>query len=169
MRFTKTLLSALVALSCLAVLSREVLDACGSKFLVGGRAARYGRMQAANPASVLVYWKQDANTPAADRWNPELDSVLEKIGYSIQTVADSQALQSAIQGGEFDIVMMGLDDAKTFQRDVQTLSPDSVLLPFVDFPTRREYNQAKEEFEYVLKTPTTMRRLLSVMAKSQEQ
>lgn len=164
----KRLLFFSLVLAGIALVSEPVLDACGSKFLVGSKAARYQRMRAVSPANVLVYYKQDATTAAEDRWNPEFESTLEQVGYSIEVATDASSFQEAVRGRDFDIVMMGLGDARNLRSDISSLSPHAVLLPVVSFPTRAELSQAKREFGNVLKTPTTMKRLLSVMEKSRK-
>ena len=161
----KNRLFVLMILLGAASLYNPVVEACGAKFLVGSRAARYQRLQrVANPSTILIYSRQDANTPEDERLDPEFKANLEKVGHTIQVATDPDAFQSAMGTGRFNIVLMDLEDARQMQAQVQSSS--AVLLPFVAFPTRPEYSQAKEEFGLVLRTPTTMRKLLSAVQEA---
>lgn len=166
----RRILLSLLVLPTVAGLTDPVIEACGSKFLVGSKAARYQRMQAvSNPATILVYWRQDADTPAEDRWDPEFESVLENVGYTTNVTTDADAFRNMVGKGDSHIVMIkGLDEARMLRGDVKALSPDSAILPFVYFPTRSELSQAKKDFDHVLKLPATMRQFLSVVEKSRK-
>ena len=155
----------LIILFGAASLYHPVGEACGSQFLVGSRAARYQRMQrAANPSTILIYWRQDVNTPEEKRRDAEFKANLEKVGHKIEVATDPDAFQSAMGTGRFNIVMMNLQDARQMQAQVQSSS--AVLLPLVAFATRPEYSQAKKEFGLALSRPTTMRKLLSAVEKA---
>jgi len=64
--FCGTLIVAIAAAGPAAV------EACGSKFLVGGKSSpRFARVLAMiQPTSILVLWHQDEDTPEEDLWNP---------------------------------------------------------------------------------------------------
>ena len=163
-------LFAVVLLAGVAFVTDAVLDACGSKFLVGARTARYQRLQAAvHPASILFYWELDMTSTDAEEgsWD-DVQAAIEKVGHRIEVANDQAALRSAMRGGQFDIVMMSLTDAKRWRGDVDMLAPNTILLPFVEFPTRPVYSQAKREFGQVLKIPSTMGKLLSTLDKAQQ-
>ena len=165
----KKLLFSLALLMGMASLGNAVLNACGAKFLVSSRGARYQRLLASiKPTRILIYWKQDENTKKEDRWNPEATKVLGKVGHSVEVAFRSDAFLDAAEEGDFDVVMMPLDDARQLAVQVASSSPDSGLLPVLYFPTRKEYSQAKKEFKNVLKYPTTMSKLLTAVEKTRK-
>lgn len=162
-------LLALALLAGTAVVTDAVLDACGSKFLVGARTARYQRLQAAvNPATILFYYQVDPNDPESEGGWDDVTAVLSKVGHSIEPTTDENELKRALSSGKFDVVMMTIDDARDRRAEVQTLAPDTILLPMMEFPTRPQYSRAKREFGQVLQTPSTLARLLSTIEKAQE-
>ena len=151
-----------------AFLVNPVLDACGSKFLVGARSARYQRMQVTmNPASILWYYEQKPDAAEDERWDPEFEAWMEKIGHTIEVVGDHGELRSALLAGTFDIVILQIDHVREHRAELESLAADSVLLPVLPFPTRPEYSKAKREFGTVLKFPTTVNGILSTIEKAQ--
>ena len=89
----KKLLVFLVVLAgVMVVVSRDaVLQACGSKFLVSSRGARYQRILASiKPTNILWFYEQDENTPEDERWNP--DCCLS--GYSVRYLSRCCMMQS---------------------------------------------------------------------------
>ncbi len=151
-----------------AIVGDFVLDACGSKFLVGARSARYHRLQMTmNPASILWYYEEGPDTPEDERWDPEFEAWMEKIGHTIELAGDPDELRSAMLGGKFDIVILDIDFAREQRTELESLAVDAVLLPTLLFPTRSEYSKAKREFGTVLKYPATMGGLLSAIDKAQ--
>ena len=165
----KRLLFFLAFLVGIASLGNAVLNACGAKFLVSSRGVRYQRLLAGiRPAKILVYWKQDESTKKEDRWNPDATKALEKAGHSVEVAFNSDTFRNVTAEGDFDVVMMPLGDARELAVEVALLSPDSVLLPVLYFPTRREYSHAKKEFGNVLRYPTTLDKLLTAVEKSRK-
>ena len=147
-----------------------VLDACGSKFLVGARSARYQRLQTAlHPTSILFYWPDDPTTVEDDpeTWDGVREAI-EKVGHRFEMVMKPSDLESAIRAGKFEIIMMTLGEARNRQANIGALAPDAVILPFVEFATRPEYSKAKREFGQVLKIPATTSQLLTTIDKAQQ-
>lgn len=166
----RRLLCGVLFLAAGLALSDTVLDACGSKFLVGARSARYQRLQTAlHPSTILFYWEDDPTTVEDDEasWG-DVRAAIEKVGHRFEMTTDRSAFESAVRAGKFEIVMMTLEEARRRKTDVAAIAPDVVLLPFVEFPTRPEYSKAKHEFGQVLKIPATVSQLLSTIDKAQQ-
>ena len=166
----RRLLLGVLFLAAAMVLGDTVLDACGSKFLVGARSARYQRLQTAlHPSTILFYWEDDPTTEEDDEasW-AEVRAAIEKVGHRFEMATNRSTFDSAVRAGKFEIIMMSLNEARSRQTDVAAIAPDSVLLPFVEFPTRPEYSKAKREFGQVLKIPATVSQLLSTIDKAQQ-
>lgn len=152
-----------------AFLTDPVLDACGSKFLVGARSARYQRLLVTmNPARILWYYEEKQDTPEDERWDPEFEAYMEKVGHTIEVAGSFDELRSAMRAGKFDIVILEIDYARELRSELESLSPGSVLLPVLEFPSRPEYSKAKREFGTVLKFPSTESGILSTIEKAQQ-
>ncbi|MEE8367316.1 MAG: hypothetical protein V3S30_03280 [Thermoanaerobaculia bacterium] len=159
----------LVTLGCVVSIFAAVtaLHACGDKFLVGVRGGQYLRYQGpVHPTRILVYWNIDPETDPGDPGDSILEATLKEAGHSVQLVTDSRALYSEVASKGFEIIMMDVADARQEQRRIEGVSPDSTILPVLQFPTRREYSAAKKEFGHAVKTPTTMAKLLAQIEKA---
>jgi hypothetical protein len=162
----KRLLLVLVALGGLVYLSDSVLEACGSKFLVSSRGARYQRVLASiEPTSILWYWQQDENTEEEDRWNPDAEKMLASVGHTVDVTYDADAFLGAARDGGFDVLLLPIDEARRLQPELTALPPGSAVVPVLQFPTRSQYSQAREEYGIVMKLPTTGEKMLAALEK----
>ncbi len=160
------LVLALVALGGLVGLSDAVLEACGSKFLVSARGARYQRVLASiEPTSILFYWQQDDDTEEEDRWNPAAEEMLEGAGHTVEVSYDDKSFLSAARRGDFDVLVLPIDEARRLKPELGTLPSDAAVVPLLMFPTRSQYSQAKEEYGIVMKLPTTGEKMLAALER----
>ena len=163
----KKLLVFLVILAGVAVSSDAVLQACGSKFLVSSRGARYQRILASiKPTNILWYYEQDENTPEDEQWNPDTEKWLNQIGHTLELTVDADSFLGAAKNGEFDVLLVNVEEARELQTEMASLAPDAAVLPILTFPTRSQYTQARKEFGIVMKLPTTSPKFLAAIEKA---
>ena len=162
----KKLFLVLVVVGGIVGLSDAVLNACGSKFLVSSRGARYQRVLASiQPTSILWYWQQDGNTEEEDRWNPNAEKMLASVGHTVDVTFDADAFLGAARDGGFDVLLLPIDEARRLQPELAALPPGSAVVPMLQFPTRSQYSQAREEYGVVMKIPTTTDKFLAALEK----
>ncbi len=162
----KKLFLVLVVVGGIVALSDAVLNACGSKFLVSSRGARYQRVLASiQPTSILFYWPEDATTEEEDRWNPAAEEMLESVGHTVEVSYDADAFLDAARDGGFDVLLLPIDEARRLQADLAALPPGPAVVPLLMFPTRSQYSQAREEYGVVMKLPTTTEKMLAALEK----
>ena len=143
------------------------LNACGDKFLVGVRGGHQLQyMGAIQPTRILVYWHADPDEDSGDDSESVLETSLTDAGHTVALVKDSTSFYQQATGGDFEVILMEVGDAREEQQRLAGVSPDSTILPMLHFPTRREYSAAKKEFGQAVKTPTTIPDLLSKIEKS---
>ncbi len=127
------------------------LSACGDKFLVAGRGTRFRR--AAVPrasASILVYADPASNlTPS--RSSLPIEATLRKAGYLTTVVETSDALDSALRQGRWDLLLVDAAQSETVSTRLrQDAAP--LLLPVLSNPTGAEWKLAKKQFPALVKT-----------------
>jgi hypothetical protein len=91
-----------IILLLFAAFALNVLDAaaCGDKFLLVGRGARYQRdYVAVHPGSILLY----ANTPLTS--SRGLRAALKMAGHKVTVASTRAELDEALRGGKFDILL----------------------------------------------------------------
>ena len=163
----KKLLLLVVGLGGFAIVSDALLHACGSKFLVSSRGARYQRVLASiKPTDILFYWQQNEKTKEEDRWNPDAEAMLEEIGHTVDVTFDADAFLGVANNGDFDVLVVPLDEARRLKREIASSSPNAAVLPILYFPTRSEYSQARKEYDVVMKLPTTSAKFLAALEKA---
>jgi CheY-like chemotaxis protein len=143
-------------------LGEPVLEACGAKFLVATRSARFQRMQrATRPANILVYRHTDE--AGVVEFIAALESTLERAGHSVTLATSESALRTETQTGEFNVVMMQLDEARRLRSNLAAWEPGAAILPMAAFLTKPQSSQAKQEFGQVLALPLKDTQLFAVV------
>lgn len=159
-------LVAVIGFLALAAAGVTELGACGDKFLVGSLGGNYliyaGQV---HPTRILVYWQSDADDSASAD-DSILEESLRRAGHTVVIAKDSKSLYQGVASGDFEIIMMNVGDAREERKRLQGVSPDSMILPVLHFPTRSEFSDAKKEFGHAVKTPTTVSDLLSQIEKT---
>ena len=159
----KRLSLAIAALMAFVYLGSPVLEACGAKFLVATRIARYQRLQfSARPANILVY-QHTSDDEEVVALAEALRLVMEDVGHSVTVVESESDLQNAAEAEDFDIVMMDLDVARRLRSNIESWTPESALLPMVAYATRPQASRARQEFGQVLRLPAKRVELLSTV------
>lgn len=93
-----------------------VAQACGDKFLMVGRGAKFQRAYASvYPGKLLIYTKPSSDPKTAIR-DPQLLKALRQAGHTVSIIdGDWPLLEQAVKGGAVDIVMLDVADAPRLQ------------------------------------------------------
>jgi hypothetical protein len=99
-----------------------VAHACGDKFLMVGRGARFQRAYASvYPGKVLIYARPSTDLKAAIR-DPQLHKALRQAGHAVSVIEDWALLEQALKVTPVDLVLVDVAEA-TRLRDLVALSP----------------------------------------------
>jgi DNA-binding NtrC family response regulator len=149
-------------LTVFAQLGVPVLEACGAKFLVATRSARFQRAQhVTRPASILLYQHDD--DAGVVEFMTALQSALNGVGHKVTLVANEAALRNAASSNRFNVVMMQLEEALRLRADLKSWSPGAAILPMAAFLTRPQAARAREEFGQILALPAKTSQVFSVV------
>jgi hypothetical protein len=121
---------ALVVVTATALSQGAVpLHACGDKLLMLGRGIRFQSKHAPRAAAVLLYVPETgAGRTLSD---PKLESTLREAGHAVRAVTTKPDLESALQGGTFDVVLANITDAPDLERALGVAAGSAVVLPAV--------------------------------------
>jgi hypothetical protein len=87
------------------------LQACGDKFLMVGRGAKFQRVYASiNPGRVLIYARPATNNKAAIR-DPQLHKALRQAGHSVSVIEDWELLEQALKTVPVDVILVDVKEA----------------------------------------------------------
>src|SRR5262249_45364954 len=138
-------------------------QACGDKFLVVGRGARYARPNAPpRSASVLIYRDVDSQIPTS-AIDLELESTLLHAGHQFRVVGSIKELDDALGMGKFDVVLVNLAGAPAIQDHLQSALNRPAVLPIVYSPQGTDVSAAKKQYGSVVKHPDKRNDLLAAI------
>ena len=122
------------------------LEACGDKFLLVGRSARFRQAYAAvYPAAIVVFVQPQRKATKAIR-DPRLEAGLKAAGHRVSVVEDERALTRILGTDAVDLVLTDVADAARVAKQADTSQAKPRVLPVMFEPTKVE---AKEiELQY---------------------
>jgi hypothetical protein len=112
-----------------------VAHACGDKFLMVGRGAKFQRAYASvYPGQILIYARPSTDPKAAIR-DPQLHKALRQAGHTVSVIEDWALLEHALRSVPVDIVLVDVGEASKV-RDLVASSPAHPDALYVAFPSK---------------------------------
>lgn len=113
-----------------------VAQACGDKFLMVGRGAKFQRAYASvYPGKLLIYSRTSSDPGAAIR-DPQLHKALRQAGHTVSIIEDWSLLEQAVKNGPVDIILVDAAEASRLQPLVAAslAHPEAM---YVAFPSKQ--------------------------------
>jgi hypothetical protein len=139
--------------------------ACGDKLMLLGGHARLRQIYGARPASILVYMRANSVVPEIVR---SLQPAVRQAGHKFYTVEDLGALDAALKGGKYDLLMADITDAEGLQQEARSAPSKPVLLPVVHKSSKAETTAAVKRFHCALKAPGSTSHYLDAIDEAME-
>jgi hypothetical protein len=131
-----------VALAVSASALYPVAQACGDKFLMVGRGAKFQRAYASvHPGKLLIYARPSTDAKAAIR-DPQLHKALRQAGHAVSVIEDWTLLEQALRTVPVDVVLVDVGEAERLQT-VMSSSPGNPEALYVAFPATAQPAAAK--------------------------
>jgi CheY-like chemotaxis protein len=125
------------------LLTPIIADACGDKYLVGGRNCRYDR--AANPSNILIYRGASNDAITAALTDPKLQRKLQKAGHTVVICESIDQCVEALEGEEgYDIILTDFAQAQKLDA-ILGKGTDTTLVPVFYKASKETLKEAKEE------------------------
>ena len=110
-----------------------VAQACGDKFLMVGRGAKFQRAYASvHPGKVLIFARPSTDPKAAIR-DPQLHRALRQAGHAVSVIEDWALLEQALKSVPVDVVLVDVAEAARLQSAIAASSTRPEAL-YVSFP-----------------------------------
>jgi hypothetical protein len=109
-----------------------VLQACGDKFLMVGRGARFQRAYASvYPGKVLIYARPSTDPKAAIR-DPLLHKALRQAGHAVSVIEDWALLEQALKTVPVDLVLVDAAESARLETALTSAStqPQALYVAF---------------------------------------
>jgi hypothetical protein len=149
-------------LLAIASLGSDVVSACGDKFLLVGRGARFQQAYAAiHPASILIVLPPKSVKSAAVR-DSRLVTALKMAGHRVDLAQQPANLAEILGRSRYDIVLVERTDASTIP-DVGVGQPRAAVIAVLEEPSSAELALARQQLEFVLKTPQPLFQILNLL------
>jgi hypothetical protein len=149
----------LVALA--GLFAGTTLLACGDKFLVAGRGARFQR-GGARATSVLIY----APLSSSLRGGPgaqSVDGVLTRAGYHPGVAASMEEFGRLLREGAPGVVVVDIADAPAVAQYAPAAPAGPIILPVLKNASRQDVTAARKAYGVALKSPASDDNLLDAV------
>jgi hypothetical protein len=157
---TRILSAAIVAVF---IFVPDIIQACGDKFLLVGRGARFQNAYAAiHPASILILVPPKSVKDAAIR-DSRLLNALKMAGHRIEVVQLPASLPDVLERGRFDMILAEQADAGQVPAAAASGRPQASVIPVLENPPADVLATAERQSEGVLRTPERLSRILSML------
>lgn len=144
------------------VVGSEGLAACGDKFLLVGRGVRFQHAYAAiHRASILIVLPPKNVKSAAVR-DSRLATALKMAGHRVEVVQLPANLGAVLDRSAHDIVLAERADAVTIPAAGAASRPKASVVAVLEDPSAIELAAARQQLEFVLKTPQSLPQILSL-------
>jgi len=141
------------------------LLACGDKFLVAGRGARFQRGGA---RTTVVIYAPPSSSLHGDLRNLPVDKVLTLGGYRPAAAASKEELQEALKERGPDVILADVADARSIEGQFPPGPAGPIILPVLNKPTRQELSEARKTWGVALKAPASGDSLLDAVDEAVE-
>jgi hypothetical protein len=138
-------------------------DACGDKFLLVGRGAKFQRAYAAiYPGNILIYAHPRTGATAAIR-DPQLQKNLKQAGHRVAMIEDAGLLEQALRSGGFDLVLADVLEAPTLDARVNESPSRPTPLYVMYEPDKAHAAALQKQYNCSLKASDKPNHYLSVI------
>ena len=122
------------------------VEACGDKFLLVGRSARFRQAYAAvYPATIVVFAQPQRKAAKAIR-DPRLAADLKAAGHRVSVVEDERALTRILGTDSIDLVLTDVADADRVAKQADTSEARPKVLPVMFEPTKVEAKDIESQY-----------------------
>jgi hypothetical protein len=136
--------------------------ACGDKFVVPGRRARFSDQLVVRRSAAVLFYVRPGSALDGTLQRASVEARLRKAGYRPTLVTSEPGLGRALRGGAWDVVVVELTDGPDIARRASS-GPPTTVLPVVYGVERAALDQARQQYRHVLKSPSSDRAFLKAL------
>lgn len=158
-KLTFVLIASIIGLSPI-----QLANACGDKTMRVKTGLRYYQAQAAShPSTILIH------SPALPAGKAgELRDFLNKVGHKATAIDDIGRVTNDLKTRHYDLVLTSLAEASNLQKEVNSFTPKTIVVPVLLKPSKAE-EQAAKQYKVQVKNPTDGLDFLIAVNKAMKQ
>ena len=123
--------------------------ACGDKTMRVKTGLRYYQTQAANhPSTILIH---SAALPAGKA--VELRKFLNDAGHKATAMDDMGSIKNSLRTSHYDLVLTNLSEASELQKQVESFTPKTVVVPVLFKQPKSEQKTAARQYKVIVNNP----------------
>ena len=127
----------------------QYANACGDKTMRVKTGLRYYQTQIAkHPSKILIH---SAALPAGKAI--ELRDFLNKVGHNATAMDDVSSIKRDLRGAHYDLVLTNLAAAPDLQRQVESFTPNTRVVPVLFKQPEAEAKAAAKQYKVIVKNP----------------
>lgn len=139
--------------------------ACGDKLMLI-MGARSSLIKPVHPAMILAYPGRSASATVIR--NLELQPAMKKAGHKFQVVEDPAALDNALKGGKYDLVVADIANAPELSQQLPGAPGNPVLLPVAFKAPKEAMTAAQKRYHCLLKAPGDVENYLAAIDQAMD-
>jgi len=157
-------LTFVVITSIIGLSPMQLANACGDKTMRVRTGLRYYQTQAAShPSTILIHSRA---LPAGKA--SELRDSLNKVGHKATAIDDIGRVSNDLRTRHYDLILTSLAEASNLQKEVNSLTPKTVVVPVLFKPSKAE-EVAAQQYKVKVKNPTDLIDFLIAVNKAMKQ
>ena len=142
-------------------LGMNYADACGDKTMRVKTSLRYYETEAARrPSRILIH---SAALPPGI--GVQLGEWLKKVGHKATAMDDVNSIKNSLRTSHYDLVLTNLAEAPQLQKQVESFTPRTTVVPVLLKSPKSEVETAKTQYKVTIKNPKDGLDFLIAVAK----
>ncbi len=124
-------------------------EACGDKTMRVKTGLRFYQTQAAkHPSTILIH---SAALPAGNA--AQLREFLNKVGHRATAMDDVGSIKNSLRTSHYDLVLTNLSQASELQKQVESFTPKTVVVPVLFKLPKSEEKAAAKQYKVIVNNP----------------
>jgi hypothetical protein len=157
-------LTFLLIVSIIGLSPVQLANACGDKTMRVKTGLRFHQLQARKaPSTILIHSPALPPGKAA-----ELRDFLNKVGHKATAIDDIGRVSNDLRTRHYDLVLTNLAEAPNLQKQVNSFTPKTVVVPVLLKPSKADV-QAAKQYKVQVKNPTDGLDFLIAVNKAMKQ
>jgi hypothetical protein len=130
-------------------LGMQYASACGDKTMRVQKGVRFYQKEIAkHPSTILIHSAALPNGKAI-----ELRDWLNKVGHKATTMDDVRSVRNDLKTGHYNLVLTTLAEAPDLQKQVESFTPTTVVVPVLFKQPKSEEKAAAKQYKVIMKDP----------------
>jgi len=127
----------------------QLANACGDKTMRVKTGLRFYQTQAGkHPSTILIH---SAALPAGNA--AQLREFLNKVGHRATAMDDVGSIKNSLRTSHYDIVLTNLSEASELQKQVESFTPKTVVVPVLLKLPKSEEKAAAKQYKVIVNNP----------------